>query len=608
MNRLLAATILFLIAITIFPLNSSASDQPFWSQWGRNPQHTGMVDIAGQPLNEKIADIVYDPFTTLEQAENFPLYGASVLTAHYQATLVDGNSFFMVQKSGTYPTCPWVAAWLYGVECGPNAWNQLQWSVVRRDWEQGSPVIIWTFNTDWKPEPNDTNLYAGYVGLEAWEPVFHPALANGSVYVPGAAGTIWKVNETTGQGVAINPFAGKTFAGKPIDATNTFVAGPLTADDSGNIYYNVIELNTNGNPWQQNDVTNSWLVKVTPGDSTATVTYATLVPNAPPGNSTNCLGGFYDLPNAYSLLPWPPPGIASPPTFLCGSQRPGLNIGPAVAPDGTVYTASVAHFDDQVAYLIAVNPDLTPKWAQSLQLRLTDGCGVILPIAPQGVDNLPNSCRYGTAVGVDPTTNAKGAGFVSDLASSTPTVLPDGSILFGVVDAYNFSRGHLLHFDAQGNYVNSYSFGWDSTAAVYPHDGTFSIVIKDNHYDSAAYCFDYSNPVCYTVPPGPYYITQLDANLNVEWSFQNTTIDQQHPNGYEWCVNAPTIDSNGVVYVTSEDGSIYSVPQGHHGVFTVPLQKIFLKQATNAAYTPLSIGDDGKIYSQNDGHLFVVGQ
>ncbi|MGB8886295.1 MAG: hypothetical protein WCC87_06195 [Candidatus Korobacteraceae bacterium] len=611
MNRLPAATIFFLIAITFIPLNSSAGDEPFWSQWGRNAQHTGMVNIPGQPLNEKIADIVYDPFTTLEQAENFPLYAAPVLSAHYQATLVDGNSFFMMQKSGTYPTCPWVAAWVYGVECGPNAWNQLQWSVIRRDWEQGSPVIIWTFNTDWKPEPNATNVYGEYgeyIGLEGWEPVFHPALANGSVYVPGAAGTVWKVDETTGQGVAINPFAGKSFAGKPIDATNTFVSGPLTADDSGNIYYNVIELNTNGNPWDQNDVTNSWLVKVTPSDSTATVTYATLVPNAPPGDSTNCLGGFYDLPNAYQLLPWPMPGIAAPPTFLCGSQRPGLNIGPAVAPDGTVYTASVAHFDDQVAYLIAVNPDLTPKWASSLQFRLTDGCGVILPIAPQGIDNLPNSCRYGTVVGVDPTTNAKGAGFVSDQASSTPTVLPDGSILFGVVDAYNFSRGHLMHFDAQGNYVNSYSFGWDSTAAVYTHDNTFSIVIKDNHYDSSAYCYDYSNPVCTIVAPGPYYITQLDANLNVEWSFQNTTIDQQHPNGYEWCVNAPTVDSNGVVYVTSEDGNIYSVPQGHHGVFTQPLQKIFLKQATNAAYTPLSIGGDGKIYSQNDGHLFVVGQ
>jgi hypothetical protein len=32
-----------------------------------------------------------------------------------------------------------------------------------------------------------------------------------------------------------------------------------------------------------------------------------------------------------------------------------------------------------------------------------------------------------------------------------------------------------------------------------------------------------------------------------------------------------------------------------------------LKLALDAAYTPLSIGSDGKIYTQNDGHLFVIG-
>ncbi len=74
------------------------------------------------------------------------------------------------------------------------------------------------------------------------------------------------------------------------------------------------------------------------------------------------------------------------------------------------------------------------------------------------------------------------------------------------------------------------------------------------------------------------------------------------------CVNAPVIDSRGLVYVTSEDGHVYSLPQGHKGVFTKPHQKIFLLEALGAAYTPLSIGEDGKVYSQNDGHLFVVGQ
>ena len=587
----------FQSCLVVLLLSALAGAQAFWPQWGRTPQHSGDVNVAGQPLNQKLADIVYDPFTQQEQRES----GGDLL-AHYQSTLVDGNAFYMIQKSGRYPSCMPPEYWIYGLPCGPNAWNLVQWNVVRYNWQLNMPVAAWTFPTDWKPEPNATNYLLGYGGLGGWEPVFHPALANGYLYVPGAAGTVWKVNTSTGQAQShINPFSGGT-----INAANTFISGPLTADGSGNIYYNVIELNINGNPWQQNDVVGAWLVKITPGDSASTVTFAALVPNAPPGNSTNCEGTFF-LRYGGSSLPWPPVGVVAAPTELCGSQRPGINIGPAVAPDGTIYTVSVAHFDHQVAYLVAVNPDLTPKWASSLQYRLTDGCGVLLPIAPQGVNNLPNSCRFGTRVGVDPTTNAFGSGTVADQASSTPTVLPDGSVLFGATDNYNYSRGHMFHFDAQGHFLNSYSFGWDNTPGSYQHDGTYSIVVKDNHYPSPAYCY-FNNPVCTSLPAGPYYVSQLNANLQVEWSFKNTTTDGGHPNGYEWCVNAPVIDSTGVVYVTSEDGNVYSIPQGHHGVFSQWQQRIFLLEALGAAYTPLSIGNDGKVYSQNNGNLFVVGQ
>ncbi|HSS47391.1 MAG TPA: hypothetical protein VLX28_00460 [Thermoanaerobaculia bacterium] len=34
---------------------------------------------------------------------------------------------------------------------------------------------------------------------------------------------------------------------------------------------------------------------------------------------------------------------------------------------------------------------------------------------------------------------------------------------------------------------------------------------------------------------------------------------------------------------------------------------LFLDQAIGAAYTPLSIANDGKILTQNNGHLFVFG-
>jgi outer membrane protein assembly factor BamB len=68
-------------------------------------------------------------------------------------------------------------------------------------------------------------------------------------------------------------------------------------------------------------------------------------------------------------------------------------------------------------------------------------------------------------------------------------------------------------------------------------------------------------------------------------------------------VNSPAIDVNGVVYANSEDGNLFAIGQGG-----TALQEIFQQLALGAAYTPASIGGDGKIYSQNDGHLFVAGK
>ena len=51
-------------------------------------------------------------------------------------------------------------------------------------------------------------------------------------------------------------------------------------------------------------------------------------------------------------------------------------------------------------YLIAANPDLTPKWNASLRDRLNDGCNVLIP--PNGE---PGGCRKDSHTGVAPDTN-----------------------------------------------------------------------------------------------------------------------------------------------------------------------------------------------------------
>jgi outer membrane protein assembly factor BamB len=158
-------------------------------------------------------------------------------------------------------------------------------------------------------------------------------------------------------------------------------------------------------------------------------------------------------------------------------------------------------------------------------------------------------------------------------------VAPDGSVLYGANSNESGGRGDLMQFSVSGNYLTSYDFGWDETPAIYVHGGTYSIIIKDNYYGA-----------------GPYYITQLNSNLGIEWQFKS-------PTSHEWCVNAPAVDRNGTVYANSEDGNVYVIKQG--GTLK---GKIFLKKSIGAAYTPIAIGRDGKLYTENDGHMFVLGK
>jgi hypothetical protein len=467
-----------------------------WPQWARSSTHNSSTHALGQSPNAKLAAITYDPFVTQEKAET-----SGELLAHYQVPLVDGNFVFLEFKTGRYVSCnPPGSGQPY--PCGPDDWNTEVWNERAFTWKNGVLIKAWNFRTDWKPEPNTDFGGQNGDGLFGWEPVFHAALHSGNVFVPGLGGTIYKLNETTGMMLAhYNPF--------PSLDPNRFVSGPLTIDAVGNVYYNVLELDAK-NPWSV-DVRNSWLVKIKPDGVIQKVSYSKLTTQ-----------GTSD-----------------------GSQRPGVNISPAVSADGkTIYTASVAHFNPSDANFIAVNSNLTPKWHTSLI-------------------NLANGQITGTII---------------DLSSATPVVLPDGNLLFGVL-APGTNRGYMLKFNSSGQYLTSFDFGWDDTPAIYIHDGTYSIITKNNFYSS-----------------GPYYITQLNADLVPEWNYQSV-------DNFEWCVNAPAVDGNGTVYAGSEDGSLFVINQG--GKLK---GQIFLQQALGAAYTPVSIGLDGKIYTLNNGEMFVVGK
>jgi hypothetical protein len=483
-----------------------ATRVPDWPEWARTPQHTGSSSAVGQNTNSLLANITFDPFVSQEQAEE-----DGELLSHYQAPLVDGKGVFLEVKTGKYKSCKPPGSGK-PFPCGPDAWNLEVWNERGFEWQSGSLVAQWNFKSDWKPEPN-----YGKLGLGGWEPVFHAALWNGFLFVPGGSGSVYKIKEIDGTLITQYAPFGTTDA-------NTYTAGPITVDRDGTIYYDVITFGSSTKPWET-EIKGSWLVKITAAGDIQMADYRTFIPNA----KKRC--GKYP----------------------CGYQRPGVNVAPVISADSrTIYVVSRGHIVPTYSFLVAVNTsDLTPVWHSTLH----------------GLDG------------------ENDIGYVTDQASSSPVVTPDGGILFGSL-GNNYGRGYLHKFNSAGKYQASYDFGWDLTPAIYAHDGTYSIDMKDNNYQSG----------------GPYYITQLNANMQVEWQYKNMTIDQGHPDGYEWCVNAPAVDKNGTVYADSEDGNVYAIQQGGNSV-----TKFFLQKAVGAAYTPVGLGLDGKIYTLNDGQAFVIG-
>jgi outer membrane protein assembly factor BamB len=524
-----------------------------WPQWGRTAQHGGASAAVAQPLEIILADVVNDPFVDAMKAD-----GGGDLFAHYAVPLVDETGVYMTFKSGTYT--------------GFGNWDSITWNVRKLEWVGQRLEVAWTYASDWKPPSLD---------VAGWEPVFLPAMTADDLFVPGLGGTVHRVSKQSGAEVERrNPFGDLAAA--------RYVAGGLAVDADGSVVYDAVEFTSDVPP----ALAGAWLVRAAAGGVVSRADFGTLVPGAPRPNDA-CEVGFTP-----DQRPWPPSTDATPPTVACGAQRPGLNVVPAIGADGTIYMLSRAHVADRYSYLVAVHPNLTPAWSASLRDILNDGCGVLLVN-----DNSNLGCRTGSNAGVDPATNRRPAGRVVDNATSSPVVLPDGAVVVGAFTNYNFFRGHLFKFGADGQALATYDFGWDITPAVRAHDGTYSLLLKDNHYTS---------------PDGSesYFVTSLDANLEPEWSFRatnpqncervnprETVCVDDHPDGFEWCVNQPAVDAAGTLFLNSEDGTLYAFDASGAVV-----GQIFLDTALGAAYTPIALGPDGVVYTQNNGRLFAVGR
>jgi hypothetical protein len=207
---------------------------------------------------------------------------------------------------------------------------------------------------------------------------------------------------------------------------------------------------------------------------------------------------------------------------------------------------------------------------------------------------------------------------ISDDATSSPLVAPDGDVYIGVLEApdstHNF-RGWLLHFNAALTQTKTPgSFGWDNTpsivpatmlGAAYTGSSSYLLLTKYNNYAPRA---DGLNRMAILDPNQ----TQPDPVIGSVSVMQEVitilgpTPDPENAGGVkEWCVNTAAVDpATDSVLINSEDGILYR----WHLPTNAFTQQVTLNAGQFQSYTPTALGPDGRIYSINNAMLHSVGQ
>ncbi len=210
------------------------------------------------------------------------------------------------------------------------------------------------------------------------------------------------------------------------------------------------------------------------------------------------------------------------------------------------------------------------------------------------------------------------AAWVSDDASSSPTVGPDGDVYMGVLEAnapaHSF-RGWLLHFDSALAPAGAPgSFGWDNTASIIPramlpqYSGAsdYLLLMKSNSYGGIGQG-DGKHRIAVVDPKA----TQADAFSTVTVMHEVITVlgptpSNEYPGGVEeWCINTAAVDAaTQSVLMNSEDGRLYR----WHLPSNTLSESIGLNNGYAQSYTPTAIGPDGRVYAVNNARLFSVGK
>lgn len=204
---------------------------------------------------------------------------------------------------------------------------------------------------------------------------------------------------------------------------------------------------------------------------------------------------------------------------------------------------------------------------------------------------------------------------ISNDASATPTIGPDGDVYYGVLEnpfPENNDRGWLLHFNSSLSTSKTPSaFGWDDTASVVP----ISMVPSYTGTSSYLLMTKYNNYIGIGTGNGQNKIAIVDPNTTETDPITGVTVMKEvltmlGPTPFakggvtEWCINMAAVDlATNSILLGSEDGKLYR----WNLVANTLTQSVVLTPGIGEAYTPTVIGVDGTVYAINNATLFAVG-
>jgi len=213
------------------------------------------------------------------------------------------------------------------------------------------------------------------------------------------------------------------------------------------------------------------------------------------------------------------------------------------------------------------------------------------------------------------------AALISDNASSTPTIGPDGDVYIGVLGnplIQNHYRGWMLHFSANLSQTKiAGAFGWDNTPSIVPasmvpsYTGSSSYLLLTKYNNYAGAGGDGVNKLAILDPNATMIDPISGATVMKEvLTKAGVTPDHEFVNSFpnavrEWCINTAAVDpATNSVFANSADGRLYRWDLTTN-TFT---ESVTLTVGIGEAYAPTIMGADGTVYAINNATLFAVGR